>query len=421
MKKKKKNILTDKSAWINIVCAILVLGILVYLFHEVFYANYSAYETETVVDMTYQETLDVQGFIVRDESYIPGETQGTVVPLVTDGNRVASADSVAVVCSSSEEAKNYSKLVEYKAELERYKELSEQTELNALNMEKLNREIDDIYTELLGIASKGSYDGLNDTVTDLENKLASKQIISSGSIDLGEKISDLSEDISTLESENIGNTEVYAPESGYYISSLDGYENTIAYTDVANVTVAEIEAALASKPDKVQNTMGKIVGSYKWYIVCTIDSRYYNEFSVGQTRKINIPYYGYNNVAVAVESISKAQNGKSALVLSCNMMNDVYANMRIENIEIVLDEFSGYKVNSSAVRTEKDENGQDVMVVYILRGNIMNVRRIEIIYDAGDYVIASDDTQTQNGYRPVSRYDEVIVKGRNLSNGKSVK
>ncbi|MDD6276348.1 MAG: HlyD family efflux transporter periplasmic adaptor subunit [Clostridia bacterium] len=418
---KKKNIFSDKRLLVNTICAILVIGVLAYLFHEVFNANYSAYQTDTVVDATYQETLDVKGFIVRDESYISGETNGTVVPLVTDGNRVASADSVAVVCSSSESAKNYSRLTECKAELERYKKLSEQTELNALNMEKLNKEIDGIYTELLSVAAGGSYTELDDKVTELENKLASKQIISSGSIDLADKISELEDEVNTLESENTDNTKVYAPKSGYYISSVDGYENTIAYTDVSNVTVAEIEAALESKPDTVQNTIGKIVGSYKWYIVCAVDSRYYNEFSAGQTRKINIPYYGYDNVAVTVESVSKVQSGKAAIVLSCNMMNDVYANMRIENIEIVMDEFSGFKVDSNAVRTEKDESGQNVTVVYILRGNIMNVRRIEIIYDAGDYVIVSDKTQSQDGYRPVKRYDEVIVKGRNLSNGKSVK
>ena len=50
----------------------------------------------------------------------------------------------------------------------------------------------------------------------------------------------------------------------------------------------------------------------------------------------------------------------------------------------------------------------------------MNARKIEIIYDAGDYVLVSEETEASNGYRPIKRYDEVIVKGRNLSDGKSI-
>ena len=82
--------------------------------------------------------------------------------------------------------------------------------------------------------------------------------------------------------------------------------------------------------------------------------------------------------------------------------------------------FTGYKVNSSSIHREKDEKKEDIDVVYILRGDIMNARKIEIIYDAGDYVVVSEDTEAKNGFRPIKRYDEVIVKGRNLSDGKSI-
>ncbi len=102
------------------------------------------------------------------------------------------------------------------------------------------------------------------------------------------------------------------------------------------------------------------------------------------------------------------------------MMNETYANMRIEDIELVFKEYTGYKVNSSSIRREKDDEGNEVDVVYILRGDIMNARKVEIIYDAGDYVLVSEETEASNGYRPIKRYDEVIVKGRNLSDGKSI-
>jgi hypothetical protein len=406
--------------WINLLCGILVVGILVYLFHDVFRSNFSAYNTETADETKVQDTLDLQGFVVRDEQYISGETKGTVVPLVSDGNRVASGDSVARICNSDEDAANYSKLLDAKKELKRYKTLSEQTELNALDIEKLNNDIDSRYSDVLSVISSGDYTKLNDSITDLEDKMASKQILSTGSIDLTAKFTELNNTISELEAKNIKTSDVLAPLSGYYISNLDGYENAITYKDVDNITVSEAQSALNAEPTNVSNKMGKIVGSYKWYIVAVTEQKYYTTLYEGRTMRINLPYYGYDDVPVVVEKVSKDDSGKIAVVFSCNMMNEVYANMRIENIEIVLHEYTGYKINSSAIREETDSDGNSISVVYILRGNIMNVRKIEIIYDAGDYVIASEITKAGNGYNPIKRYDAVIVKGRNLSDGKSV-
>lgn len=66
--------------------------------------------------------------------------------------------------------------------------------------------------------------------------------------------------------------------------------------------------------------------------------------------KINMPYYGFKNVEVVVEKISTTQNDKVAVAFSCNMMNETYANMRTEDIELVFKEYTGYKINSSAIR-----------------------------------------------------------------------
>lgn len=411
---------STNRTWINVLCTIVVVAILIYLFHEVFTSNFRAYDTETANEITEQETLDLEAFIVRDEKYISGETGGTVVPLVSDGNRVARGDSVARICNSSEDAASYSKLLEAKKAIKRYQTLSEQTELNALDMEKLNNEIDERYTGLLNVISNGSYTQLNDSIVQLEDKLASKQILSDGSIDISEKLESLQSIVEELDGKNIKTSDVLAPLSGYYISNLDGYENKISYTDVNNLTVSEVENALKSEPGNVSNKMGKIVGSYKWYIVAIAESKYSALISKGNVMKVNIPYYGYDGVRVTVESISAQSDGKIVLVFSCNMMNESYANMRIENIELVMNEYKGYKVNSSAIRQEQDSEGESISVVYILRGNIMNVRKIEIIYDAGDYVLVSEKTEAGNGYKPISRYDEVIVKGRNLSDGRSI-
>lgn len=406
--------------WINLICTVLVLAVFVYLFHDAVRVNRNSYDTETADEIVEQEKLDLKAFIVRDEQYIDQKTAGTVVPLIKDGMRVASGDAVARVCNSAEDAANISELIEAKESLARYQELSEQTELNALDMEKLNKEIDAAYTELVKASGNGDYSNLSRNIEELENKFASKQVLKDGTIDLTAKFNELNSKISTLEAKSIGSADVVAPISGYYISNLDGYENAVDYNKISDLTVSEAEKLFEKKPSDVSDQMGKIVGSYKWYLVTVMDSKYALLISEGDTMKINLPYYGFKNVEVVVEKVSTTQNDKVAVAFSCNKMNETYANMRTVDIELVFKEYTGYKINSSSIRREKDEDGKEVDVVYILRGDIMNARRIEIIYDAGDYVVVSEETEATESYRPIKRYDEVIVKGRNLSDGKSI-
>ena len=289
-----------------------------------------------------------------------------------------------------------------------------------LDMEKLNKAIDASYTELLKTANNGDFSDLTKNTEELENKLASKQILKDGTINLTDKFNKLNAEIQSLEAKNINTSDVIAPLSGYYISNLDGYEGAMDYDKIDSLTVSDAEKLFERKPDDVSGQMGKIVGSYKWYLVTVMDGKYSLVLNEGDKMKINMPYYGFKNVEVVVEKISKTDGGKVAVAFSCNMMNETYANMRIEDIELVFREFTGYKVNSSSIHREKDEKNEDIDVVYILRGDIMNARKIEIIYDAGDYVVVSEDTEAKNGFRPIKRYDEVIVKGRNLSDGKSI-
>ena len=155
---------------------------------------------------------------------------------------------------------------------------------------------------------------------------------------------------------------------------------------------------------------------------------------------MNIPEYGYENVTVVVEHISAEKDGKIAVALSCNAMNETYANMRIENVELVVNEYTGFKVKTSAIHTydpskemttdnKSDETTQttnttakpeNITVVYILRANVMNARRVEVIYTDGDYSIVKSNSESSQGIKPIRRYDEVIVKGRDLRNGRSI-
>lgn len=424
-----KNDTMKKSKILNIVCVVLVVAVMIYLFQDIFTSNYRSYETMTADEIVQQDKISMKSFIVRDEEYIDGQSSGTVVPLVSDGKRVASGDSVAIICSSSDEATNYMILKEAREEKERYETLVNSTHMNTVDIEKLNMEIEKKYADLLSSTGKLDYSELYTKIANLEDKLAEKQIVTDGNVDYSDKISAVDEKIAELEAKKINPSDVIAPLSGYYISHMDGYEKTINYDSIKEITVSQVDKVLKANPTTVTGKMGKIVGSYKWYIISTIDSKYTKVISVGKNMRINLPFYGIEGIAVSVESISAESDGRVALVLSCNLMNDTYANMRSVDAELILNEYTGYKVPGTAIRSVTADNGAKVNVVYILRGDIMTARAVDVLYTPkdSDYVIVDsnsksvyDEKTKKTLYSAIQRYDEVVVKGRNLENGKSI-
>ena len=210
--------------WLNTICIVIILAVMVYLFQDVFKTNMHKYETELAEEVTVQDIVNLEAFIVRDEQYIDGVTSGTFVPVVADGDRVASDDTVARICATEQDAADFAELEESVKIRDRYVTLNEQTELDALDMQKLNKEIDSAYTEFLKIVNSRNYSGLSDSVNGLEDSLASKQILKDGKIDIDSKIKALDKRIAELEAKNISTEDVVAPLSGYYISNIDGYE-----------------------------------------------------------------------------------------------------------------------------------------------------------------------------------------------------
>ena len=86
--------------------------------------------------------------------------------------------------------------------------------------------------------------------------------------------------------------------------------------------------------------------------------------------------------------------------------------MRIEDIQIITEEHTGYKISNSAIRTVNGEKG-----VYVLRGNLIGFRKIHILYTTDEYTIVNNP-QGESDY--IKLYDKVVTKGVELYDNKLV-
>lgn len=403
-----------KIPWFQITSVVLSIIVISYIVYNAFAYSYSPIDTQRLTEeTTIEETIDFKGFALRDEKIIDTSASGTVIPLAHDGKRVANGDDIAVVCQNDDQAAAYTKLESLKHELERYKNINDPDGTQELSADKLNTKISDAYDDIMDAIATGAYDELPDALTAYADKCATKQILTEGSIDLSAKLTSLENEIAALTAQNINYSSVKAPKSGYYINTIDGYESALSYKDALSLTSQQIESALNAEPAAVSgNSLGKIVESYKWYIVGETESQNSSYFKNGAKITVNFPKEGVNHVTMLVEK-ADTQGDKMTVVLSCSLMDETFANMRTEDMQIVTKSHTGYRVPSNVIRFDEDNNTG----IYVLRGKIITFIPVEIIYTEDDFAIIS--SSSSNG-KSVRLYDEVIIKGKDLEDGKVI-
>lgn len=403
-----------KIPWFQITSVVLSIIVISYIVYNAFAYSYSPIDTQRLTEeTTIEETIDFKGFALRDEKIIDTSASGTVIPLAHDGKRVANGDDIAVVCQNDDQAAAYTKLISLKHELERYKNINDPDGTQELSADKLNTKISDAYDDIMDAVTTGAYDELPDALTAYADKCATKQILTEGSIDLSAKLTSLENEIAALTAQNINYSSVKAPKSGYYINTIDGYESALSYKDALSLTSQQIESALNAEPAAVSgNSLGKIVESYKWYIVGETESQNSSYFKNGAKITVNFPKEGVNHVTMLVEK-ADTQSDKMTVVLSCSLMDETFANMRTEDMQIVTKSHTGYRVPSNVIRFDEDNNTG----IYVLRGKIITFIPVEIIYTEDDFAIIS--SSSSNG-KSVRLYDEVIIKGKDLEDGKVI-
>ena len=404
----------NKNAVKYIVCSFLGILIILYFVYQVIQMNSSPYKTEIAMEREIKSTVSADAFIVRDESYITAEnTNGTVVSIAEDGKRVAGGDAVAVVFPNAQSAAAYVRTNEIESEIEYYKQLKNRVGVGTNAPSSYNDMINSACINLIE-AARGEFGStFSDALTDFRDAITTKQLAVGEELSVDAKLTELEAELLELKSEAVGYTTVASPNPGYYIGSVDGYENTVDYGSVMDVNCDKISSLLSSQKQNVsQNVMGKIVDAFDWYLLCNIPYNSSGALEVGATVNVEVVNTSVGTIRCTVAYKGDKEGDQVALVLKCNVMNHNVTNLRIEKIEIVTEEYTGIRINNKAIREQDGEKG-----VYVRSGNIIRFKKINILYSTEDYSVIE---KIENDSSYVKQYDTVITEGVNLYDGKVV-
>lgn len=402
----------------TIAVAAAALAYLGYHFFEGFSADI---ETEYATLVTDSDVVPLDAYIMRSESVIfaASATSGHSVGYVfSDGTKVHGGQVVANIYTgdgSSDEAI---------VDLDRRIDLLESSNLTdgmtSSDTYVIDSKIQNYYYLIHQSTLLGNYSNLTKRRDELLTLINKRRILTGVTTGYSDRIESLTAERALLSAgqDTIAES-VEAPYAGYFYSTTDGYESTFSASKVESLTLAEFDKMLSSQPTRYSDrAVGKMVSDFNWYIVCetTRDSLRY--FTKGYSYYVNFPYNDDISIKMTLSNVvSEVGSDRVLLVLETERIPEDFSFRRMQPVEIVRSSYTGYRVPISAARLVDGKQG-----VYIMIGNTIEFREIDILLEMdGYYIVAEQDPVNDPDYASkLGLYDQIVVSGKNLYDGKLI-
>lgn len=429
----------DKLLFKRIIIGLLSVCIVTYIVYLLVSANFvNAVQTEEAASTTISDVIHAKTFIIRDESYVTNNASGVMSYKVDDGDDISNGQTIADIYRNENDAVSRKQINNINKQIKTLKTLSKSYYKDSVGLDTLNTQISN---NIFSISENVNNGKLIDANTECENLLFSicgRQITTGSVKTFTSKINELRKERRKIKnncSSKIGT--VSSSKAGYFISSCDGYEKSLKTKNLKDLTPKKFDSIKKRKVAK--NVIGKVVTNPNWYIACKVSaddavmlSKLKNN---GTSVYASMPAIMTEKIPSSIYSINqKSRKDKGILVLSCDYMNKYIANARNENTDITTLSYTGLKVSKRAIhedyvkKTVKDKNGKTytkkkkVQGVYVLHGSELIFKEIVILYSGSDYVLCESNPNEGVLFsdQTLQLYDQVVVKGDNLYDGKII-
>ena len=414
--------------------------IIAFLLLAALYVGYQAMQVlfppntyETALLATVEDRVDAEGVLLFEESYVSGS--GTLGYLVADGERVSAGTAVAEVYSDASQAVLRQQLTQLNDQIDLLRRSQNTT---SLQLDSLRRDRSAALYDLMDALDSGDY---TETAAKKEDYILAQNklwVITGEVADFSDQIAALAQQASSVQAQLGTPAQITAPQTGYFIRSSGTGRLNASAEDILALDAAGLKAYAESSPTlALDGCAGKIVSGFTWYYagVCSAKE---GEKLLGTDGKplkksVEIRFPGQVETplkAKVTEVTIDEASGLARFVLSCESINGDVLRLNRADAQIIVGRTTGLRVPAAAVHYLKDDGSEAegqgenyVPGVYVKYGNLAKFCRIDPVDDAhplvteGDYLIVLP-SGTAGSVSQVRLYDEIVVSGQNLYDGK---
>lgn len=390
----------------------VILLIAVFAVHQAVSSLYKPVKTETAVFSDMSDGLNITGVIIRNETLVSAGDSGVLHFLIGDGNRVAKDGVIANIYDSESASIILERIDSVNSKIADIEEMLSYNNLEAADLDMINAKVRQNLNNLIICGGNGNFDTLSDKSDELLSAYNRRQAAMGETADFSAQLTALKAEKDQLAASlPAAKGTLRAEKSGYFVSKADGYETVLTCDSPESITPEFLSGIKAETV--ADNTVGKIVSDYEWYIAAEVSINESLNYKEGDALTIFTSVKSYPKLPVTVSKINISESSGGAVVLfACNDMNSELAAMRTGPMTVVKKEYSGLKVPVGARRVVDSKLG-----VYVLTGMQVKFVEVNVLFTDGDYMICEKQTSDDTVLR---LYDEVIVKGKNLYDGKII-
>ncbi|MEE1186591.1 MAG: HlyD family efflux transporter periplasmic adaptor subunit [Acutalibacteraceae bacterium] len=394
---------------------LLAIVLIVYIIYQLFFRTSTAVATEQAIAYSANESISVDAYILRDETIVYEDYTGVLNYSVQNGAHIENHGVIANVYNSEEDIAAKNRIDEIDKQINNLESLLNVDNGSVItDLDSINTQIDEKLVEMLNCVEYGKLGNETKYEDEYYRLIYRRKMIVGNTIDFQDEIKQLKAEKKELESSmDESHDEILSPLSGYFVSSLDGYEGVLTTELVDTLQPGELENISSKTVENEKSVIGKIVSGFNWYMAAEMDFESALRFTEEYTYDIEIPVSNTAVVPAKVVKITKdAKKDKALVIFKCSYMDAGIISSRIQPVKIILDEYEGLRISASALRVVDDVQG-----VYVLDANIVKFKPIEKIYAGNGYLICKRSKTSKEG---LFLYDDVIIKGKDLYDGKTL-
>ncbi len=390
-----------------------ILGLLgLFIVHQVYSSLYKPISTESAQYYVAVDGVKAEGTVIRNETLVSGAGEGVLHFLTPSGSHVAKSGVIAQVYDSAATSYTVNRISELNKRISDIEQLMAYNSVTAADMGAANARVKESLSAVITASRGGNISSARFCSDKLLFDLNRRRMITGEETDFSAKLEALKGELAAL-SETLPQVKssVTAPVSGYFISGVDGFETVFSNKTAAELTPEFINNAKAEEVPA--GTVGKIVSDYEWFVCCKVSVNDSLKFKEDEELTLVASSATTQELKATVKAINLAGDSNSAVVvLSCSSLSKELASMRNGKFTIISKTYTGLKVPKKSLRIVNKQSG-----VYILTGSVIKFVPVNVLYTVDDYVVCEQKKETGN---ILHLYDEVVVKGKKLYDGKAV-
>lgn len=411
-----------KNVLFYVLTALLSVLLIYYVCYHLFGGFDAGVETMDSTLVRQQDMLALDGYIFRSETLLYAQSAGDINYRFSDGEKVGAETALADVLNGSFSAR--SSMIEIDRKIALLQSSNLAANLRVTDTASIDRQISELYYLLRDGLAKGDTEYVLRKKDELLVLMNKRRIVVQAVSGYDEQIAALKAEKERLQGTLADVSETLtSPVSGFFYSTVDGYEEIFTPEVLNRLTLDNFDALLTREPRDTSGktekgyVAGKLVTDYNWYAVCRIPAKQLRYYTLNRTYTVAFPYNGDVQVPMTlVRLVTGIDEEEAILIFRTGTVPSGFNYLRMQTVELVQKTYTGYRVPVSAVRIRDGEQG-----VYVLDGSIVRFRKINPLYEADGYLIAAErDENAEDKDAWLGEKDRIIVKGKNLYDGKII-